>query len=270
MASLPLAPHCTEVDGPPCHRLLDDPEGVTADRTQWPDHICDGVARASTVAWAQEHAGRLVGKPLPVEVVEWTRMSPLPVGSWARPHTLFAAFPLLAGRMFDPGLVDGRLAVLATTEKAALILTPDIPFAQVAAFGIVDDHPFVREESGGAFDVLPVTMQFVTTGWGNDRVDAFRKQASNWWGQLAGIPATGRRAGRTHSRADVVAAYHEFHAAYGWRPKQTEVAAMLNITPRSVRTYIGQNWADFVRDIGPSKLDRVSFPCFPPAQEPTI
>lgn len=201
MASLLLTPRCTKVDGPACHRLLDDPEGVMAERGLWPDHICPDVAIASTLVWARDRAQRHYGSDLPSVVADWMQSYPLPVGRWSLPNG-----------------VPALLAPLPGEGKAAIILTPRMPFMEADAFGIVDDHPIVREESGGAFDMVPVAMQFMIAGW-SDRADAFRDRAGKWWDTMAAKPITGRpRGSTTHTMSDYVRIFALVSARLGRPP----------------------------------------------------
>lgn len=225
------APRCVHRPGLTCDRLLDDPLATLADPKKWPTHLCPEVAYASNVQWAEERAQRLYGHDVPAEVADWITMYPLPVGRWSLP----------AG-------VPEVLAVLPGYGKAAVMPAPAIPYVEAIAFGIVDDHPLVSIELDGEARFVPVSMQFAISGWA-DWADTFRDRAARWWDLMAGETITGRPQGRKYTRADVVDAYREFRATNGWRPTQTEIAVELSVSAKSVRTYTGQNWEDFVRDI---------------------
>jgi len=238
-----------EQTGPPCDRLLEDPEAVLADRNKWPDHICSEVARASTKRWALNHARQVIGGELPTEVLEWAQIYPLPVGAWSEPHIVYEPTPLLAGRLSRPGIAGGALVVLPTVEKAALILTFNIRLVDVAAFGIVDDHPTVLEVSRGAFSLMPVTMQFTVSGWRDERVDAVCKHASRWWEWLSGGKITGRPEGRSRSIDDVMAAFQVIWDDTGRQPTKRDVAQELGVSEKTVNGIHGMaSWADFARE----------------------
>jgi len=203
MDSVAAGETCRGCDGPACDQLLCEPEAVLANRDRWPRHLCAAVLRQSTVTWAKDRALDLFGADLPQEIEDWTRASPLPVGRASMPgawdHLLPPRMELgptvyvgmqrftLPGLSFTPKLPHDlrrayvRLAALRAFGKAALILNPDIPFADVVAFGIVDDHPLVGCESGGKLAWLPATMQFTTAGWQNERVQTFCTNADRWW-----------------------------------------------------------------------------------------
>lgn len=56
----------------------------------------------------------------------------------------------------------------------------------------------------------------------------------------------GRRDGRTRDRADILNAYTRFYHANGWHPDQSEVAAELCVTSRTItNTLEGESWAEF-------------------------
>jgi len=170
------------------------------------------------MVWARDRAQRLYGSDLPSAVADWMQSYPLPVGRWSLP----AGVPAL-------------LAPLPGQGKAAIILTPALPFMETHAFGIVDDHPLVSEETGGAFDVMPVAMQFCLAGWSGE-ADTCRNQAARWWDTMSGIPVTGRPPGSTRHTIDDYARF--FIAA----------SASLGRPPRSLDEFVQQAPEPLARD----------------------
>ncbi len=177
MASLPTPPTCTHPSGPPCDRIIEDPETVLADRSQWPTHVCPGVAHASTVRWAQEHARRFYGCELPSAVADWTGMYPLPVGCGVMP----------------PGVPEG-LAPLPGFVRTGMILAPTIPFEDVRLFGPVEWAPMIP---GGELAWIPWDLQVVIAGWDGERAATVTDQARRWWATLAALATPGRPKGST-------------------------------------------------------------------------
>jgi len=206
-----------------------DPAGVLSGRTQWPTHICPGVAYASTLAWAEDRAQRLYGSDLPSAVADWMQSYPLPVGRWSLP----AGVPAL-------------LAPLPGYGKAAIILMPSIPFTEARAFGIVDDHPFVSEETGGAFDLMPKPMQFLIAGW-SGQADTFRNQAARWWDTMGRISVTGRPPGSTrHSMNDYKRFFSEVSDALGRPPRSLdEFVAQASASAQLSRDTVKRNLNDW-------------------------
>lgn len=235
MSSVPAVATCYGSAGPPCDRLLLDPEAVLADRNQWPRHLCVSVVRQSTAAWAEQRALDVLGPDLPPEIDDWTKSTPLPVGWLSMPGALdhFApprvepglailfgaqrasvSGPWFAARQpYDIRQAFHRLAVLPWGGKAVLILKPDIPFIEVVAFGIVDDSPLVTLESDRKLAWLPATMQFTTAGWQSERIHSFCTNAGRWWTWYGGnIQA------------------HRPRGSYGWTLSQIEQALLRYMT----------------------------------------
>ncbi len=224
MGSPPLKPRCRVEIGPPCHRLLDHPEGVLADPDQWPDHLgCPPVAKWSTRRWARARARSIFGDAIPAAVSAWTTTWPLPVSPSTR-----LAIPI--GLLPFSGALGSR--------HAGLILAPDIPFADVVIFGIVDEHEGTPWPAG-----LLVTSAGVVDEDGP--AERFQRQALKWW---QGDNATGRPHGHAISLAELYDKYAAYCDTMGRPPKQAELAAEVDIDPRTLRTMLPQpgGWGAFV------------------------
>lgn len=252
MGSVPIKPRCQHPDGgPSCLDLFKDPERILADRELWPAHICDEVARASTMAWAERHAWTRFRTPFPPYVKGWIRSQPLLVGS--------LVFPGRFGTWPEQDEMTLRLSLpLVLTVKAALILELTILFVDVTAFAIVSDHPLDSLETDGKEPGwLPGTMQFTTAGWQCERVQAFCANADRWWRWFAGKQTHGRpeksEDTRSKERAMIVAACREHyqHQRNGEMPRQWEIADAMAMSPKRVHRIIGQHWDAFLREMRP-------------------
>jgi hypothetical protein len=201
--------------------------------------MCEDVARETTRRWAQAQAEGYFGAdrfPEPVEA--WITTWPLPVGA-------------------GPSGVPDSLLPLRLFAKAALILRPNIPFADVTAFGIVDDHPVIRLQTDGECDFVPTTMQFTTAGWLDSRVTKFQAWATKWW---QGDNAFGRQRGKKYSRHYLIEVYLEHHAKLGRYPTQLQLATTdaLRCSVRNISDIAG-SWKQFKRDAEAYRVYRADF-----------
>src|SRR5215472_16970374 len=75
--SVPLwGSHCRERPGPPCWKLLDDPQAVIENRACWPEHVCESTMHESLRHWARSNLKTLTAE----QRATLTGYSPLPVG----------------------------------------------------------------------------------------------------------------------------------------------------------------------------------------------
>lgn len=229
--------NCKRTDSPPCDALVDDPVGVLADPDRWPNHVCDAVARDTTLQWARKQIENLGTSPVPDQVNDWAHTNPLPVGRMSMPGFYDNYDPKFSHREF------GQLAALRM-GSARLVLEPNIPFVQVTAFAIVNDHPVVKLETDGKLDWKPATMQFGTAGWLDPRVTEFQTWAKKWWD---GRNAFGRPHGGNFTRQDAIEACLAYHQDRGSYPNQLQLAINLGSSERSLRSITG-SWKQFLID----------------------
>lgn len=233
MPSVSLKPRCRVTDGPSCHDLLNNPEGVLADPDRWPRHVCVDVARYSTRRWAEARARSVYGRDVPGTVREWITTWPLPVSP-----PLISAPPVPTSLLPFPGP--------PFSATAALILDPVIPFAHVAVFGIIETVAGMTSRVGPLVTVAGLAPE------PTDRITRFCAATDRWWN---GVNATGRPRGSRHHRQDVIDAYLAYGDRMGRKPDQAELAAELEWSTRSLRDAIGP-WGAFNRDAQAWRLAR--------------
>ncbi len=223
---------CTSDSGPPCHDLLDDPDGVLADPDRWPEHFyCESVARESTRRWAYRQAATAFGDDIPDSVHEWLNTWPLPV---MRTDNPFAP----SERMNVPPLLlplEGWPVTwfAGPAPLAALILELENPHASVTAFGLLN-----------VAEGWPVRMQFTTVGTAHDSVTTFQKRVAKWW---QGENFTGAPHGKRLTRIEADAAFRDYRRRMGRGPTQLQLAAELGCSERQVRHIVGA-WKPYYRE----------------------
>lgn len=216
---------CQDQSGPPCDALISDPLAVLADPDRWPKHrYCEDVARDSTYRWAERRARLVYGNEIPDGVAEWASSWPLPVcrGESDVPDILLPLPPAVPTAYFP-----------VVQPRAALILEPEVYLTDVTGFGMVDAR---GERSPMLFDMA---------GRPSDDAERFVSLAARWW---SGDNATGRRRRTVVTPRRAARAYRDFSKQNGWTPDQSELAAELNVTTRTLRSTLG-NWSDFERDV---------------------
>jgi hypothetical protein len=194
--------------------MRDDAEAMLAARHSWPDHLPYEVVSAATWRWA---AGAFSAQITSPAVHRFAREWPLPVGR--RSLFEYADRTMQTRISGDPAYLHD-LMPLADNELAALILTTQIDSASVETFGMAirdgDSDPDTEtyKPSGVAFRITGLDP---TSG----RVQAFTRNARDWWTTLGGTRIRGRPYGSTVRNLD------------DYRFEYREVVKRLGQAPRS-------------------------------------
>jgi hypothetical protein len=193
-----------------------------------------------TAAWAAKLVHiRSDDHDFKVQVARYARLYPLPVGrqSLRQPWLLWFG---------NPDMIDG-LMPFDGDEFAVCVVIDQVKDTTIEAFGLCrlegrDDRLRM------AYRTTPMQFRLAGPNAAHKDVTARCSELKASWSKHVGIPIRpGRPPGRTITRDDIVDAFRDFEQANGWGPDQSEVAAELSVSTKTIRNVLQEPWPTFAR-----------------------